>query len=75
MRPTRVLTRKPDGELRIHAARGLDYWERLSQGHRWRAGQEDRDHFLVAMLKPLGIEKGTPLWPARTAFRQDLEAG
>ncbi len=60
---TRLLTPKPDGELRIGTQpRGLDYWERLSQALSAEPG-EDRDRFFMAMLKPLGIEKGKPFKP------------
>ncbi len=60
---TRYLTPDPDKITAIPAMpRGMDYWQRL-----WAFIQsepvEDRDRFFVAMLKPLGIEKGKPFQP------------
>ncbi len=61
--PTRVLTPKAEAEHRIQSqSRGLAYWERLAQALNLEA-VEDRDRFFVAMLKPLGIEKGKPFNP------------
>ena len=42
--------------------RGMEYWERLAQiiAHE---PMEDRDRFFIAMLRPLGIEKGKPFKP------------
>jgi len=41
---------------------GLDYWRRLSEFINNNPVQE-RDRFFMAMLKPLGIEKGKPFTP------------
>lgn len=61
--PTRMLLPKKNGELLLQAQpRGLAYWERLSQALANEPG-EDRDRFFMAMLKPLGIEKGKPFKP------------
>jgi hypothetical protein len=38
------------------------YWERLAQALTGEAA-EDRDRFFMAMLKPLGIERGKPFRP------------
>jgi hypothetical protein len=60
---TRFLTPDPDKITKfLMPPRGLQYWERL-----WAVIQrepvEDRDRFFMAMLKPLGIEKGKPFHP------------
>ena len=61
--PTRLLTPKPEAEHRAQSqSRGLAYWERLAQALSPEP-VEDRDRFFVAMLKPLGIEKGKPFNP------------
>ncbi len=61
--PTRMLTAKADAEHRVQSQScGLAYWERLAQALNLEA-VEDRDRFFVAMLKPLGIEKGKPFNP------------
>lgn len=44
------------------APRGFDYWERLSSIINTEPVQE-RDRFFMAMLKPLGLEKGKPFAP------------
>ncbi len=60
---TRVLRPKSEGELQIGSQpRGLAYWERLTQALGPEPGEE-RDRFFIAMLKPLGIEKGKPFQP------------
>lgn len=41
---------------------GIEYWERLSEFVNNNPIQE-RDRFFMAMLKPLGIEKGKPFEP------------
>ena len=41
---------------------GLEYWERLSAVIN-NNPVEERDRFIMAMLKPLGIEKGKPFNP------------
>lgn len=59
----RLLTNKSQGELRLGIQpRGMDYWNRLSQALNEEPG-EDRDRFFIAMLKPLGIQKGKPFQP------------
>jgi hypothetical protein len=61
--PTCVLMPKADAELRLQShPRGLVYWERLAQAINLEP-VEDRDRFFVAMLKPLGIEKGKSFNP------------
>jgi hypothetical protein len=42
--------------------RGMDYWKRLASFIQSEP-VEDRDRFSVAMLRPLGIEKGKPFQP------------
>src|SRR5262249_40465063 len=41
---------------------GLEYWKRLSDVIN-NNPVEERDRFFIAMLKPLGIEKGKPFAP------------
>ena len=67
---TRFLTPDPDKITKfLMPPRGLQYWERL-----WAVIQrepvEDRDRFFMAMLKPLGIEKGKAFQPDE---RDELE--
>ncbi|MDX2427209.1 MAG: DUF1254 domain-containing protein [Xanthomonadales bacterium] len=59
--PRRYIT--PQGK-RWSAAhpRGMDYWQRLSDIIS-KEPVEERDRFFMAMLKPLGIEKGKPFNP------------
>ena len=59
--PRRYIT--PQGK-RWSAAhpRGMDYWQRLSDIVS-KEPVEERDRFFMAMLKPLGIEKGKPFDP------------
>lgn len=60
---TRYLTPDPDKVARIRPMpRGMEYWERLAAVIEHEPVQ-DRDRFFVAMLKPLGIEKGKPFKP------------
>ena len=42
--------------------RGMKYWEQLAAMAQ-REPVEDRDRFFMAMLRPLGIEKGKPFQP------------
>jgi hypothetical protein len=42
--------------------RGMKFWEQLAAAIE-REPVEDRDRFFMAMLKPLGIEKGKPFQP------------
>lgn len=53
----------PDGR-RMSAAhpRGMEYWQRLADIIN-REPVAERDRFFMAMLKPLGIEKGKPFKP------------
>ena len=70
----RVLRPKSVGELRIGSQpHGLAYWERLSQALSPEPG-EDRDRFFMAMLKPLGIEKGKPFQPLERQKKILIEA-
>jgi hypothetical protein len=53
--------------------RGLAYWERLADVVQ-REPVEERDRMIMAMLKPLGIEKGKPFRPDKRQ-RAILEEG
>jgi len=54
---------KPEGKLwQAWQPRGMDYWKRLSEIINNEPVHE-RDRFFLAMLKPLGIEKGKPFNP------------
>ena len=55
------------------APRGFDYWKRLSDIINSEPVQE-RDRFFLAMLKPLGIEKGKPFNPNERQKRILTEA-
>lgn len=58
--PTQHLT---PSEVRTRTLpRGLDYWEQLAAVLE-REPVSDRDRFFMAMLKPLGIERGKPFNP------------
>ena len=61
--PPAVKIVRPDGKKwdQVHP-RGLAYWELLSDVLN-REAVDDRDRFFMAMLKPLGIEKGTAFEP------------
>jgi hypothetical protein len=60
---TRHLTPDPKKIMQMAStARGMEYWERVAEIIN-REPLEDRDRFFVAMLKPLGIEKGKPFQP------------
>ena len=60
---TRYLTPDPDKITKIPPMpRGMEFWERLAAVIEHEPVQ-DRDRFFVAMLKPLGIEKGKPFKP------------
>jgi hypothetical protein len=53
----------PDGKPWMAAApMGMEYWERLADVLN-REPVAERDRFFMAMLKPLGIEKGKPFNP------------
>jgi len=61
--PTRYLTPDPAKLAKIATVpRGMEYWELLSAVIQ-REPVHDRDRFFLAMLKPLGIEKGRPFQP------------
>ncbi|MFC1959680.1 DUF1254 domain-containing protein [Chloroflexota bacterium] len=54
---------RPDGKRWSQAQpRGMAYWELLAQILN-KEVVEERDRFMMAMLKPLGIEKGKPFEP------------
>lgn len=55
------------------APRGFEYWERLSTIINSEPVQE-RDRFFMAMLKPLGLEKGKPFSPDERQKRILTEA-
>ena len=60
---TRYLTPDPDKLAKVPTMpRGMEYWERLAAVIEHEPIQ-DRDRFFVAMLKPLGIEKGKAFKP------------
>ena len=60
---TRYLTPDPAKITAIPAMpRGMDYWKRLAAFIQSEP-VEDRDRFFVAMLRPLGIEKGKLFQP------------
>jgi hypothetical protein len=53
---------RPDKPWLAAQPRGMEYWERLSDVIN-REPVQERDRFFMAMLKPLGIEKGKPFNP------------
>ena len=60
---TRFLTPDPDKIAQtVPMPRGMEHWERLAAVIEHEP-VEDRDRFFVAMLRPLGIEKGKPFAP------------
>jgi hypothetical protein len=60
---SRFLTPAPDKQLSLTGPpRGIEYWERLAQVIN-EEPVEARDRFFMAMLRPLGIEKGKPFNP------------
>jgi hypothetical protein len=59
----RYLTPDPEKATKIPAMpRGMEYWVRLDQVIQHEPVQ-DRDRFFIAMLKPLGFEKGKSFKP------------
>src|SRR6266581_3125467 len=59
----RYLTPDPDKLAKFTPVpRGMEYWARLAAVIQ-QEPVEDRDRFFLAMLKPLGIEKGKPFQP------------
>jgi len=65
---------RPEGKEWMAAApRGMEYWERLAD----MINQEpvaERDRFFIAMLQPLGIEKGKPFNPTKEQIEILTEA-
>ena len=60
---TRYLTPAADKDLALTTLpRGMQYWQRLAEAIE-REPIQHRDRFFMAMLKPLGIEKGKPFNP------------
>jgi hypothetical protein len=60
---TRFLTPDPAKIAKfLDPPRAMEYWERVASAIQ-REPVEDRDRFFMAMLKPLGIEKGKPFQP------------
>ena len=70
--PRKVIT--PDGRSWMAAAPvGMKYWELLADTIN-REPVQERDRFIMAMLKPLGIEKGKPFNPDWRQQRILMEA-
>ncbi len=64
----------PEGKPWMAAApQGMAYWELLADTIN-REPVAERDRFFIAMLKPLGIEKGTPFQPDERQTRLLTEA-
>lgn len=59
-RPTRHI--KPNAPQTATLPRGMEYWEQLAAVIS-REPVDDRDRFFVAMLRPLGIERGKDFKP------------
>ena len=59
---TKVLRLDKGGRSLANAPRGMAYWETLSRLVNEEPVQE-RDRMMMAMLRPLGIEKGKPFNP------------
>jgi len=59
---TKVIRLDEGGRSLANAPRGLTYWEKLA---RWVSEEpvQERDRVMMAMLRPLGIEKGKPFTP------------
>lgn len=68
-------TKMFDGSVPMNtiAPRGFEYWQRLADIINSEPVQE-RDRFFLAMLKPLGIEKGKPFNPNERQKRILTEA-
>jgi hypothetical protein len=60
--PTTRLIRPEGRKWSQVPPRGIAYWERLAEILN-REPVAERDRFIMAMLKPLGIEKGKPFQP------------
>lgn len=62
-KPTQTRFLRPDGKAWSQIPpKGVAYWQRLN-GILQREPVLERDRFYMAMLKPLGIEKGKPFAP------------
>lgn len=71
-KPRKIIT--PDGRPWMAAAPvGMKYWQLLADTIN-REPVQERDRFIMAMLKPLGIEKGKPFAPNWRQQRILLEA-
>ncbi len=71
---TRYLTPDPNKVTQMPTMpRGLQYWERLAAVIQHEP-VEDRDRFFMAMLRPLGIEKGKPFRPDERQKKILIEA-
>lgn len=63
----------PDGRKWSGAQpKGMAYWERLNEMLQMEPVREE-DRFFMAMLKPLGLEKGRPFQPTSAQTRALLE--
>lgn len=60
----RGFIRPEEKEWMAAAPRGMEYWERLADMIN-REPVAERDRFFLAMLQPLGIEKGKPFKPTK----------
>ena len=59
----------PNGRpYQVWQPRGMEYWERLADIIN-REPIHERDRFMLAMLKPLGIEKGKPFQLMRARLK------
>ena len=61
-KPRGYIDPKPGADYQAWQPRGLEYWERLSDIIN-REPVHERDRFMMAMLKDVGIEKGKPFNP------------
>lgn len=72
--PQTRLVSPPDGVAWLGVQpRGLAYWERLAEFIE-REPVQERDRLILAMLKPLGIEKGKPFRPDERQTKLLIEA-
>ena len=58
---------------KCNSPRGMKFWRLLSD-YINREPIEERDRFFIAMLKPLGIEKGKPFNPTERQKKILMEA-
>ena len=66
-----------DKPINTDPPKGMDFWTRLSEVINNNPVQE-RDRFFMAMLKPLGLEKGKPFQPderQRTILEEAARVG